>query len=93
MPWLLSSSAQTNTKGSSATQDTTDDVTSTTDRGARTTTRTIPTRTTTRAVAASTSRSGTNTVTVTEDAGGQVSFEVMIRGGLFNTNPTPVCGV
>lgn len=37
------------------------------------------------------SQTSSDLVTLTEDAGGQVSFTVPIRGGLFCDNPSPVC--
>ena len=74
--WLTDKLTETTTKGGSSTTDTEDNVSATTNRGQRVTTK---------------SPSGAQQTTVKEDAGGQISFVIPIRGGLFQNNPSPVC--
>jgi len=78
--WLVDTLTRTSTKGTSATTDSTDDVETTSNKGERVTTK---------ALAGDVETNGSDILF--EDAGGQVSFTVPIRSGLFNTNPTPVC--
>lgn len=92
MSWLLTDIVRTSVKGATTNTVTDDAVVSTTARGARTTTKTVPAVTEAQNVGERTTN-GENSVTVTEDAGGQISFVVPIRGGLNAPNPTPVCPV
>jgi hypothetical protein len=98
--WLVSSLQRTTNKGSAAATATTDSVETTSNKGERTTTvaipektttQNIPQKTTTRATSGNQTTTGTNTVTVHEDAGGQIAFRIPVRNGLFTRNPTPIC--
>jgi len=78
--WLITEVFQSSSKGSTQNTTTEDNTTSTTNLGARTTT------------ANRGARSNTGSNTVTEDAGGQVSFVIKINGGLNTDAANPaVC--
>ena len=81
--WLNTEDDVTQTKGGGSSVSTTDSTTRTTEHGEKTTTRT----------SAAAIKASTQSVTLTEDAGGMVSFSVPVRGGLGLTAGSLICPI
>lgn len=82
MGWAVDTVLRNSTKGSTSLSLGNDVTTSTQQHGQRITTRTV---------GDDTEKSGNTKTTVTEDAGGTVSFKIPVRGGLGLPVPVPVC--